>query len=97
MMIYKPSIDVFMGKSEIVKLCFDKEIAHLIQQTVFHHTQKISILDDGRAEIELDVGIGIGLAYWVLSFGGMVVVNEPPQLAHAVEQLAKQTASRYSF
>ncbi len=96
MIIHKPSIDIFMGKSENVKLCFDKEIAHLIQQTVFHHSQRISILEDGRVEIDLDVGIGVGLAYWVLSFGSMVVVKQPQQLAEAVEQLAKQTASRYS-
>ncbi len=85
-----------MGKSENVKLCFNKEIAHLIQQTVFHHSQRISILEDGCAEIELDVGTGVGLAYWILSFGSMVVVKQPAQLAKAVEQLAKETAGRYS-
>ena len=96
MIIYKPSIDIFMGKSETVKLCFNKEIAHLIQQTVFHHSQRLSILEDGSAEIEMDVGLGVGLAYWVLSFGSMVVVKQPSQLAQAVEQLAKETASRYN-
>ena len=95
MIVYKPSIEIFMGKSETVKLSFDKEIAHLIKQTVFHHSQRLLVLEDGRVEIEMEVGIGVGLAYWVLSFGNLAMVVRPEKLAVAVESLAKETAKRY--
>ena len=96
MLIYKPSIDVFMGKSEKVTLLFNKEVSHLVDQTIFHHTQKSRKLADGSTQISLSVGIGVGLAYWVLSFGERVKVIEPHSLSAAVAKLAKQTAELYT-
>ena len=94
MIIHKPSIDMFIGKSEVVILRFDSSIAHLVKQTIFHHTQRSKSLEDGSVEV-LDVGIAVGLAYWILSFGNRVVVVKPEKLAKSVEKLARATANRY--
>ena len=95
MRVYKPTIDVFLGKSELVVLHFSGDVASLVEQSVFHHSQKINKLEDGSLELSLEVGLGVGLAYWLLSFGDRVKVKSPEKLKDIVFEIAQQITEQY--
>lgn len=82
------SLTVMRGPRIDVELIFDKGTAAWAQDRVWHPSQAIKRLNDGRMRMTLAVADSRELVGWILSFGGGVSVVRPEPLRAAVKQEA---------
>jgi len=68
------------GEPVTVSLVFDREVAWLIRERKWHHSQKLESLPDGRIRARYWVSITQELVTWLLGYSGNVLVEEPEQL-----------------
>jgi predicted DNA-binding transcriptional regulator YafY len=68
---------VMRGPRIEVELLFVKSAAAWIKDKVWHPSQKMTALKDGRLRMTLQVADNEELAGWILSFGGNVRVIRP--------------------
>jgi predicted DNA-binding transcriptional regulator YafY len=69
-----------------IEAIFDASVAFYIGERVWHRTQSLDILPDGRAHLLMDVGITQELIRWLLSFAGDVEVVGPPKLVETLRE-----------
>ncbi len=75
-----------------VRLRFSARVAPELNDTTWHPTQKRTLLDDGRVDLEFSLD-GVGeVRRWILGFGDEVEVLEPPLLRRQVFQVAARIA-----
>ena len=65
---------------------FTEEQAPYIRERIWHPSQKLEDLDDGRVELRLRAGGFYEIKSWVLSFGAAAEVLEPEELREAVRE-----------
>jgi predicted DNA-binding transcriptional regulator YafY len=90
------SFGVVAEPAERVTVRFARERATEIAERVWHPSQKLHRNDDGSIELELEVGTGIELKSWILSFGPDAEVLAPPSLRADLEASLKQALARYT-
>lgn len=78
-----------------VRLRFDASVAHRVRESIWHRSQRLSELDDGRVELAVSVAGIVEIRPWVLSWGDAVEVLEPPELREAVATAVQNAAARY--
>ncbi len=93
--VFGSSLGVFSAAPEDIELEFDTRIAPYLRGRVWHDSQVLRELPDGRLSLTLSVSNDWALRSWVLGFGGSVRVVRPTALADAVLDEAKRTAARY--
>lgn len=64
-----------------VELLFKKEVAYYIKERFWHHSQFVESIDDGSVKLTLFVPLSLELNRLILSFGSMVKVLAPYELA----------------
>ncbi len=79
---------VMQGKQIDVELLFEKMTAAWVKDRVWHASQQIKKLKDGRLRMTLKVADTRELVGWILSFGSGVRVVQPESLHKAVKQEA---------
>ena len=79
-----------------VRLRFDAGVARRVRETVWHRSQVLTDLPDGRVELTVRVAGIVEIRPWVLSWGDQVEVLEPPELRDAVAAAVRGAAERYS-
>ena len=83
------------GVDEVV-LRFDASAAQRVRESVWHRSQRLTALDDGRIELAVTVAGIVEIRPWILSWGDAVEVVAPPALREAVARMVQRAAERYA-
>jgi predicted DNA-binding transcriptional regulator YafY len=78
-----------------VRLRFEASVAGRVRESIWHRSQQLSDLPDGRVELSLDVAGIVEVRPWILSWGDAVEVLEPPELREVVATAVRGAAARY--
>lgn len=81
---FRHSLGVHSGPPERIELDFAARIAPYVRERVWHASQTTRDLDDGLVRMTLEVCNDQALRSWILSFGPLVRVVSPPQLARTI-------------
>jgi predicted DNA-binding transcriptional regulator YafY len=84
------------GPVAAVRIRFAPPLAPHVREHVWHPSQEIRDLDDGGVELSMEVGEGLELRNWVLSFGADAEVMAPESLRREVREELARAAARYS-
>ena len=94
--LFSSSMGVFWGEPERIVLEFDAAVAPFVRGRVWHESQDVTELADGRLHVTLDVSNDWALRSWILGFGAGVRVVEPAHLAESVGDELGRAAARYT-
>jgi predicted DNA-binding transcriptional regulator YafY len=84
------SFGVRSGEGEHdIRIIFSKQAAGYIREKIWHSSQRIVQMPDGRIELHLRLSSLEEIQRWVLGWGGHAVVLYPPELAAAVRSAAQ--------
>lgn len=78
-----------------VRMRFDAGVARRVRETIWHRSQVLTELPDGRLELAVRVAGIIEIRPWILSWGDQVEVLEPPELRDVVAAALRGAAGRY--
>ncbi|MBP2018703.1 putative DNA-binding transcriptional regulator YafY [Symbiobacterium terraclitae] len=78
-----------------VRVRFDRQVARLVRETVWHPTQRVEEEADGSVVLHMEARGTGELSRWLAGFGGSAVVLEPPELREAVLRLGRGIIARY--
>jgi predicted DNA-binding transcriptional regulator YafY len=91
--LFGTSLGVFWGPPERIEVEFESSVAPFVRGRVWHDSQHIEELADGRLRLTLDVSNDWALRSWLLGFGAGVRVVAPASLADALaHELARALA-----
>jgi predicted DNA-binding transcriptional regulator YafY len=76
------ALGIVQGELVTVKVVFAKSLAPYIRERVWHPTQKLRDLPDGRLEMTVDVADTLELRRWILGYGVAVEIIAPAALRH---------------
>jgi len=93
--VFGSSLGVFSGPAEHVELEFDARVAPYVTGRVWHESQKISELPDGRLRVALDVSNDWALRSWILGFGSAVRVVSPQKIADELRAELRRAVDQY--
>jgi predicted DNA-binding transcriptional regulator YafY len=93
--VFASSMGVFTGAPERIEIEFDASVAPYVAGRVWHESQTITNLADGRIRLALDVSNDYALRGWILSFGATARAMSPPTLVDAIRRELLNTAKRY--
>jgi len=78
-----------------VRLRFEASVAHRVREAIWHRSQRLVELADGRVELEVTVAGIVEIKPWILSWGDAVEVLEPAELRDSVAAAVRVAAARY--
>jgi len=85
---------ILQGDRVTVRVVFAAPLARYIEERLWHPSQKLRPLPDGRVELTLRVADTLEVRRWILGFGAQAEVLEPETLREALrteaEALARQ-------
>lgn len=84
--LFASSMGVFWGDPETVIVEFAARLAPYAQGRLWHPSQVLDVLADGRVRITLQVSNDWALRSWILSFGAGVKVVAPKKLADEIRR-----------
>ncbi len=91
------SFGVFQSNGRTaVRIRFESFAAQLVRERMWHHSQKIKELRDGRLELQLQLGSLEEIERWVLSWGDQAEVLEPAKLRHRLAEVGRKFVAAYS-
>jgi predicted DNA-binding transcriptional regulator YafY len=92
--LFGASMGVFQGEPETVELVFDARIAPYVRGRVWHESQVLDELGDGRLRLTLRVTNDWALRSWLMGFGAAVQVVQPAALvATLADEFARAAAA----
>jgi predicted DNA-binding transcriptional regulator YafY len=94
--IFGGSMGVFLGPTERIVLEFEARLAPHVRGRVWHESQKVAELPEGRLQLTLEVSNDWALRSWILGFGGGVKIIAPETLARAVAEELRLALARYA-
>jgi predicted DNA-binding transcriptional regulator YafY len=86
----KHSWGIIKGEIVPVKVIFSRAVARYVRDRLWHPSQKLRDLPDGRLEVTLRVADTLELRRWVLGYGPEAEVTEPVAMREA---LAREVAA----
>ncbi|MEW6408617.1 MAG: transcriptional regulator [Nitrospirota bacterium] len=86
---------VIRGERVEVEVLFEADTARWVKEKIWHPTQKIKELGDGKIVMSLMVADTVELKAWILSFGSGAKVIKPQSLAKEVKKEARKISSLY--
>jgi predicted DNA-binding transcriptional regulator YafY len=78
-----------------VRLRFEASVAHRVREAIWHRSQRLVELPDGRVELTVTVAGIVEIRPWILSWGDAVEVLGPPALRETVATAVRSAAARY--
>lgn len=81
----KVPFGLFHGEPITVKVVFDKELSDYIQRRIWHPSQKIKELKDGKILLSMTASGKEEIKAWVLSFGSKAKVVSPKFLRKQIQ------------
>ena len=79
-----------------VRLRFEAAVARRVRESVWHRSQRLEELPDGRVELRMEVAGTTEVRPWILGWGDSVEVLEPPELRALVARTVRSAADRYA-
>jgi predicted DNA-binding transcriptional regulator YafY len=79
-----------------VRLRFEANVAHRVRESIWHRSQRLTELPDGRVELTVTVAGIVEIRPWILGWGDAVEVLEPPELRASVAGAVRAAAERYA-
>lgn len=94
---YKNAFSVFGGENaERVKVRFDKKTRMYIEETLWHHSQRITEnRDDGGIFFEVDVAYPREVMWWAFFWGEGAEILWPPWLRAEAKETVQKMAAAY--
>jgi len=93
----KDSFGMYQGKDiHTIELIFSPRQARWIREEMWHPSQKLEDLTDGRLKMSLLTGGLEDVSRWVMQYGAEVEVLSPVQLRNEVANAHKAAALQYS-
>src|SRR5204862_3480638 len=83
---------IVQGELVTVKVVFAKSLARYIRERLWHPSQKLRDLPDGRLEMTLQVADTLEVRRWILGYGVQAEVVSPPALREALRADAQMLA-----
>jgi len=93
---FESAFFIFPGEPERVELVFERGTERFIGLRVFHETQEIEKLEDGRLRLTMNVPVSDELVFWVLSFGSHVAAVGPAGLVERLREELDLAAAHYA-
>ncbi len=93
--LFGGSMGAFWAAPERIELEFAARVAPYVRGRLWHDSQRLDDLPDGRVRLTLDVSNDWALRSWVLGFGASVRVVAPTALADAVLDELKRACHVY--
>ena len=93
--VFGASMGVFWAPAERIELEFDASMSAHVRSRIWHDSQRLEDLADGRIRLTMNVSNDWALRSWVLGFGAGVKVVRPTALLAAVADELKRGAARY--
>lgn len=85
-----------MAEEEVeVRLRFSAQASRRVQESVWHHSQRLEILPDGGCVLSMCVGGIREIKSWVLSWGCDVEVLAPPELRAQIASEGERMVTQY--
>ncbi len=84
--LFGSSMGVFWGEPETIVIEFAARLAPYAQARMWHPSQQIEQLPDGRVKLTLQVSNDWALRSWILGFGSGVKVVAPKALADTIRK-----------
>jgi len=78
-----------------VRIRFQPFAAQLVRERVWHHSQKVKELREGRLELQLQLGSLEEIERWVLSWGDQAEVLEPAKLRQRLLEIGEKFVAAY--
>jgi predicted DNA-binding transcriptional regulator YafY len=94
--LFAQSMGVFWGEPERIELEFEASAAPFVRGRVWHESQQVTDLGEGRLGVVLHVSNDWALKSWLLGFGASVRVVAPHSLAAALQEEFARGLARYS-
>jgi predicted DNA-binding transcriptional regulator YafY len=94
--LFATSMGVFWGPPERIEVEFDARLAPVVRGRVWHESQQLAELADGRLRLTLDVSNDWALRSWLLGFGAGVRVIAPAGLAEAIREELARALEQYA-
>jgi predicted DNA-binding transcriptional regulator YafY len=85
---------IIQGDLVTVKVVFARDLARYIRERLWHPSQKLRDLDDGRLELTLRVADTLEVRRWILGYGVQAEIVEPDSLREALRAEAESLAAR---
>jgi proteasome accessory factor B len=93
----RDSFGVHSGQGDFdIRLQFTDSVADYIREKKWHPSQELQEREDGGIELHLKLSSLVEIQRWILGWAGNVVVLDPPALAAAVQQAARNILQSYS-
>jgi len=98
------SLDALLGdsfsafeskKAENVRILLDPIAAALASERRWHHSQKLTLRQDGSAELSLKVGLAPDLQAWILGWGPRAKVLAPLALRNSIKAALQKAVMQY--
>jgi predicted DNA-binding transcriptional regulator YafY len=87
---------IVKGEIVPVKVIFSRSVARYIRDRLWHRSQKLRSLRDGRLEVTLEVADTLEVRRWIMGYGRDAEVVEPGALRAALRQEAETLARMLS-
>lgn len=78
-----------------VRLRFSRMVADNVEEVLWHKTQTMKRLTDGRLIFTADIDGVSEISWWVLGYGDQVEVLEPPELRDLIIKRVREMATIY--
>lgn len=78
-----------------VEVLFQGDAVDSVKRNIFHPSQRVEILDDGRARLTLNVGGYYEVLWWVLGFGDKAEVVKPDRMREEIVETMKRALTSY--
>lgn len=93
---FQDTFSTFVGEgATAVKVRFTKRIAPYIRESLWHWSQQLADLPDGRLLYQVRVSYPKEVAWWAMSWGSEAEVLEPPELRAYVAEEVRKMAGLY--
>jgi predicted DNA-binding transcriptional regulator YafY len=89
------SFGVIAEPAVTVRIRFERRWAGYVEERVWHASQELTRLSDGRVELTMQVGGTADLRTWILSFGSGAEAIEPEVLREEVTKELAEALERY--
>jgi predicted DNA-binding transcriptional regulator YafY len=92
----KHSWGIIKGDIVPVKVIFSRGVARYVKDRLWHPSQKIRELPDGRLEVNLRVADTLEVRRWILGYGAEAEVVDPAALREALRSSAETLVAKLS-
>jgi predicted DNA-binding transcriptional regulator YafY len=90
----KNSWGIIQGELVTVKVVFSKSVARYVRDRLWHPSQKIGELPDGRLEVTMRVADTLEVRRWILGYGPEAEVIDPASLRESLRREAEALAAK---